>query len=90
MGGLVDDPAGGVYHTMGAQPAPSQQGGGQGSQGGLNTQVNQAQAGQTTVHSHLDSFFVQSGWTREDVLVVAALIQLIAWLLLLYMEANRR
>lgn len=41
------------------------------------------------VDSHLDSFFAGSGWTREDVLVVAALVQLVAWSILLYNEVVR-
>lgn len=38
--------------------------------------------------SHLDSFFATTGWTREDVLVVAAVVQLGMWLALLYLEVN--
>ena len=36
--------------------------------------------------SHLDSFFASTGWTREDVMVVAASLQIIMWLALLYLE----
>lgn len=38
--------------------------------------------------SHLDTVFASSGWTREDVLVLAALLQLGMWLALLYIELN--
>jgi len=41
------------------------------------------------VDSHLDSFFAESAWTREDVLVLAALVQLLGWAALLYLEVNR-
>lgn len=44
--------------------------------------------GDTAAVSHLDSFFAQSAWTREDVLVVAAVVQLVAWTALLYIEVN--
>jgi hypothetical protein len=40
------------------------------------------------VNSHLDSFFAESALTREDVLVVAAVLQLLAWAALLYLEVN--
>ncbi|MFD1588715.1 hypothetical protein ACFR9U_17185 [Halorientalis brevis] len=86
MGGLYDDPGGGQYHTMTvptgsgspAQQAPS----------GVDSSVNVGQTGGKTVNSHLDSFFDQSGWTREDVLVVAAMVQLLAWSVLLYLEVS--
>ena len=38
--------------------------------------------------SHLDSFFASSGWTREDVMVVAAGVQLLMWVALLYLEVT--
>lgn len=38
--------------------------------------------------SHLDSFFASSGWTREDVMVVAAGVQLLMWVALLYLEVS--
>jgi len=38
--------------------------------------------------SHLDSFFDGSRWTREDVMVVAATIQIVMWLALLYVEVK--
>ena len=38
--------------------------------------------------SHLDSIFAGSGWTREDVMVVAALLQILAWVSLLYLEVS--
>jgi|GEM_PF-5008029 len=40
------------------------------------------------VNSHLDSFFATSALTREDVLVVAAVVQMLAWAMLLYLEVN--
>ena len=41
------------------------------------------------VNSHLDSFFQSSALTREDVLVVAAVVQMLAWAALLYLEVNK-
>lgn len=41
-----------------------------------------------TVNSHLDSFFATSALTREDVLVVASVVQMFAWGALLYLEVN--
>ena len=38
--------------------------------------------------SHLDSFFASSGWTREDIMVVAAGVQLLMWVALLYLEVT--
>lgn len=38
--------------------------------------------------SHFDSFFATSGWTREDVLMVAGLVQVAAWVALLYLEVS--
>jgi|GEM_PF-6481876 len=38
--------------------------------------------------SHLDSFFASSGWTREDVMVVAAGVQIAMWIALLYLEVK--
>jgi len=46
--------------------------------------------GNTAEMSHLDSFFAQSGWTREDVLVVAAGMQIALWLVLLYLEVTEQ
>lgn len=40
------------------------------------------------VESHLDSFFNRSGWTREDVLVIAASVQIAMWVALLYLEVT--
>ena len=40
--------------------------------------------------SHLDSFFAGTGWTREDILTLAAMIQVLAWLSLLYLEVSKR
>jgi len=40
------------------------------------------------VNSHLDSFFQSHALTREDVLVLAAFVQLLAWAALLYLEVN--
>jgi hypothetical protein len=40
------------------------------------------------VNSHLDSFFSTSALTREDVLVVAAVVQTLAWVVLLYLEVR--
>jgi hypothetical protein len=40
------------------------------------------------VNSHLDSFFATSALTREDVLVVAAVVQMLAWGALLYLEVS--
>lgn len=85
-GGLIDDPAGrGTYHTMHGpgSTSPAQ------SPGGVGTTVNVGQAGGQTVNSHLDSFFDSSGWTREDVMVVASAVQLLAWAALLYVEVQR-
>ncbi|MCU4716863.1 hypothetical protein [Halapricum hydrolyticum] len=42
----------------------------------------------TPSRSHLDSFFEGSQWTREDVMVVAASIQIVMWLALLYVEVK--
>ena len=39
--------------------------------------------------SHLDSFFAESGWTREDVLLAIGVIQVAAWLALLYLEVQK-
>ncbi|WP_336001451.1 hypothetical protein [Halorientalis halophila] len=86
MGGLYDDPAGrGQYHTMGppGSESPAQQ-----APAGVDSSVAVGQIGGETVNSHLDSFFDSSGWTREDVLVVAAGVQLVAWAALLYLEVN--
>lgn len=90
IGGQVDSPApSGRYYVMAGGPDAAAQGGQQpGGAGGLTTTTNQADVGQQSVHSHLDSFFDQSGWTREDVLVVAAIVQLLAWSLLLYLEVS--
>lgn len=38
--------------------------------------------------SHLDSFFEQSGWTREDVLVVAAALDVVMFALIIYLEVS--
>jgi hypothetical protein len=85
MGGLVDNPgAAARYHTM-TGPATAR---GSTPSGNLSTTTNTAEVGQQSVHSHLDSFFDGSGWTREDVLVVAAVVQLLAWGALLYMEVS--
>ncbi|MGB9987316.1 hypothetical protein [Salarchaeum japonicum] len=43
-----------------------------------------------SLDSHLDSFFDASGWTREDVMVVAAGIQILMWMALLYLEVSER
>ncbi len=53
--------------------------------------VTSTTGGQTVigeVDSHLDSFFAGTAWTREDVLVLASLVQLVAWMALLYLEVN--
>lgn len=42
------------------------------------------------LNSHLDSFFQNHAMTREDVLVVAAVVQLVAWSALLYLEVSDR
>ncbi|SEN04345.1 hypothetical protein SAMN05216388_1001231 [Halorientalis persicus] len=47
-----------------------------------------AVAGDKSDMSHLDSFFASSGWTRVDVLVVAAGMQIALWLVLLYLEVT--
>jgi len=39
--------------------------------------------------SHLDSLFASSGWTREDVMVVAAGVQLLMWVALLSLVVQR-
>lgn len=86
MGGLYDDPAGGqMYHTM---TGPGSESPAQQAPQGVNSSVSVGQVGGKTVHSHLDSFFDQSGWTREDVMVLAALVQLLAWGSLLYIEVK--
>ena len=41
-----------------------------------------------TGESHFDSIFASSGWTREDVMVVAAGVQLLMWVALLYLEVT--
>lgn len=38
--------------------------------------------------SHLDSFFANSGWTREDLMLVLGTAQVLAWLALLYLEVR--
>lgn len=80
MAGRVDNP-GRTYHTMGAPTGGQSQ--------GLDATVNTAAVGQQSVNSHLDSVFDASGWTRDDVMVVAAAIQLLAWAALLWVEVNR-
>jgi hypothetical protein len=40
------------------------------------------------VDSRLDSFFRRSTLTREDVLVIGAVFQVLAWMLLLYLEVT--
>ncbi len=45
-------------------------------------------SGGQPVNSHLDSFFETSALTREDVLVLASLVQLVAWMALLYLEVT--
>lgn len=47
-----------------------------------------AATGDRSEMSHLDSFFANSGWTREDVMVVAAGAQLGMWIMLLYLEVK--
>ncbi|GAA0648758.1 hypothetical protein [Salarchaeum japonicum] len=42
-----------------------------------------------SIDSHLDSFFSGSGWTREDIMVVAAGIQILMWTALLYLEVQK-
>lgn len=44
----------------------------------------------STIDSHLDSFFATHAITREDVMVVAASIQLVMWVSLLYLEVSKR
>lgn len=71
-----------------AQSQSQQQTGGnstQNGQAGLQTDVETEDLG---LESHLDSFFNASGWTREDVLVIAAALQIGLWLALLYLEVT--
>jgi hypothetical protein len=58
---------------------------GQTGRAGLDTNVTTSSA---ELESHLDSFFDDSGWTREDVLVLAAAVQLGMWVALLYLEVT--
>lgn len=80
MGTFIDDNAGAQPSAPGELRATA-------------TEVTDASAGavETTVEdfdSHLDSFFESSNWTREDVMVVAALLQIIAWASLLWLEVR--
>jgi hypothetical protein len=42
-----------------------------------------------SVESHLDSFIEQSGWTRQDLVTVATLLNSVLFLALLYLEVKR-
>ena len=46
-------------------------------------------SGDRSEMSHLDSLFASSGWTREDVMVVAAGVQLLMWVALLSLVVQR-
>lgn len=58
--------------------------------GGLETDVEVSGATVANVDSHLDSFFATHGVTREDVMVLAAAVQLGMWVALLYLEVSQR
>lgn len=60
------------------------------SAGGVSTTTTTGEVGEQTVNSHLDSWFSARGYTREDVLVVAAVVQMLAWAALLYLEVSDR
>jgi len=82
--GYVD--AGDVVAMAQSQPQPQTGGNStQNGQAGLQTDVETTNVG---LESHLDSFFNSSGWTREDVLVIAAALQIGLWLALLYLEVT--
>lgn len=104
MGGLVHESSSGefsihdAYQTgaasttspTGSPPAPGVEAtGGQPSGGGVDTSTNVSDVGATTINSHLDSFFDASGFTREDVLVLAGAAQICLWLALLYLEVRQ-
>ena len=59
----------------------------QGSASALETTSLETQ-GDLSDLSHLDTFFANSGWTRDDVLVVAAVANVSLWLILLYLEVS--
>lgn len=42
----------------------------------------------TSELSHLDTIFANSGWTREDILVVAAALDVVLFALLIYLEVG--
>ena len=77
---------GGGASTTGAAGGPP-------SSGQPAAQVSTSTAASTTtaggVNSHLDSWFDTHAMTREDVLVLAAIIQLVGWVALLYIEVQR-
>lgn len=98
--GLTSEPAAssgggsGQMHAMGgltttgasdSEPTGGNNSNGNGSSDGSTLETDVSVSG---VDSHLDSFFEASNWTREDVMVIAAGIQVATFLALLYVEAQ--
>mgnify|MGYP000049291105 CR=1 FL=1 len=41
-----------------------------------------------TSESHLDSFFAESGWTRDDVVTAATVLNSVLFIVLVYLEVR--
>lgn len=94
--GLIHETESGQYHVASQYQttgAPSGAGAGSsGGQGGVSVTSSTSSMDPTpaaSINSHLDSWFQTHAMTREDVLVLASVVQLLGWMALLYIEVQR-
>jgi hypothetical protein len=82
----VDSPGQGAMTITSTAPATAPTRRGQQRGGGLESTVRTAPVDQAGGVNLVDSFFRQSAWTREDIMVAATVVQLVAFGVLLYSQ----